>query len=95
LYVLKEAIRMRLYNTDLPEAKPENAQKIIEKCRDIHQLWINGRTRNTKMQKWDTYWVKAYNVVLKVLDSRGQSDILALGFIGYLVLIVVVVLCIF
>jgi len=40
-------------------------------------------------------WNKAWTVV-KILKSReGQSDILVLGFIGYLVLIVVVVLCIF
>jgi len=31
----------------------------------------------------------------RVRGSKGQSDILVLGFIGYLVLIVVVVLCIF
>jgi len=91
----REAVKMRLYQTDLPEIKIENVKKIIETCRDIHQLWIDRRTRNTKMQKWDTYWVKAYNTVLKVLDNKGQSDILTLGFVGYLVLIVVVALCIF
>jgi len=61
---------VRLYNTDLPDLKPENAQEIIKTCRDIHSLYIKGRKRNTKMQKWDRYWVNAYNVVLEVLKNK-------------------------
>jgi len=36
--------------------------------------------------------VKLYKIVK---NKKGQSDILTLGFIGYLVLMVVVLLCIF
>lgn len=61
---------MKLYNTDLPELKPENAQEIIKTCRDIHQQAIDRRKRNTQIQKWDKYWVNAYNVVLEVLKNK-------------------------
>lgn len=60
---------MKLYGTDLPELKSENAKIIIRTCRDIHQLYIDKRKRNSKMQEWDKYWVSAYNVVLKELDK--------------------------
>lgn len=38
---------------------------------------------------------KYIQALKKLKDNKGQSDIIALGFIGYLVLIVVVLLCIF
>lgn len=60
---------MKMYGIDLPEIKPENAKAIINICRDIHQLYIDNRKRNSKMQKWDIYWVNAYNVVLKELEK--------------------------
>lgn len=63
LYI--EDIKMKLYNVELPEPIPENATEIIKCCRDIHQIHIDRRKRNTRMQQWDKYWVKAYNAVLK------------------------------
>ena len=65
---------MKLYNTDLPELKAENAEKIIKTCRDIHQQAVDRRTRNTEIQKWDKYWVNAYNVVLEVLKNKRQNN---------------------
>jgi len=61
-------VKMRLYNTDLPEPMAENAVDIIKCCRGIHQKYVDRRKRNTKMQQWDKYWIDAYNVVLKVLQ---------------------------
>jgi len=57
------------YEIDLPELKPENAKKIIKTCRDIHQLYIDKRKRKTKMDKWDRYWVRGYDIVLKELEK--------------------------
>lgn len=60
---------LKLYGVNLPDIKKKNATKIIRTCRDIHQMWINGRKRNSKMQIWDKYWVNAYNLVLSVLKE--------------------------
>jgi len=56
---------MRLYGIDLPEVKKENAEKILTICKNIHLNYIKKRQRNTIMQKWDNYWVKAYSMIIK------------------------------
>lgn len=61
---------MILYGVNLPDLKCVNAKSIIQTCRDIHQQEIYRRKRNTKMQKWDKYWVDAYNIVLEVLTNN-------------------------
>lgn len=55
---------MNLYHVDLPDLIPENLIEILETCRNIHQQYINNRVKNTLMNKWDMYWVKAYNYVI-------------------------------
>ena len=63
-------VEMVAYGISLPELSPENAEVIIETCRDIHQNVVDGRKRNTKLQRWDKYWVVAYNLVLQELRKR-------------------------
>lgn len=60
---------MELYGLDLPELVPENAELIIETCQAIHQGYYDKRKRNTKAQKWDKYWIDAYNIVLEALNT--------------------------
>lgn len=61
---------MKLYGINLPELTNGNEIKILETCRDIHQYYINKRKRNTKAQRWDKYWVDAYNLIIKTLKEN-------------------------
>ena len=66
-------VEMVAHGVNLPELKPENVEAIIETCRDIHQDCIDRRKRNTKLQRWDKYWVDAYNLVLQELRKRDEK----------------------
>ncbi len=58
---------MRLYGRELPEPTPANTSQAIRIARKIHQDLIDGRVRNTEVQRWDQYWVKIYDIVLEQL----------------------------
>lgn len=62
---------MKLYGEELPELVPENTSRAIRIARRLHQDCINKHTRNTKMRRWDKYWVEIYNLVLEQL-SKGR-----------------------
>ena len=63
---------MKFYGGELPKLAKGNEIKILETCRDIHQGYIDWRKRNTKAQRWDKYWVDAYNFVIKALKSKEE-----------------------
>lgn len=63
---------MRLYGINLPEPKPGNTSAAIKIARDIHQREVNRRSRNTRTQKWDKYWVEIYNIVLTQLNHKRE-----------------------
>ena len=64
----------KIINLEIPEPISENSIRILETCRDLHQEEINFRKRNTKKQKWDKYWVDAYNAVIrKIKELQGEQ----------------------
>ncbi len=60
---------MMLYGLELPDLVPENATAILETCRNIHQATTDRQHRNTQRRRWDQYWIDAYNIVIKKLNS--------------------------
>ncbi len=68
LYI-EGSIEMVLYGLQMPELKAENATEIIQFCQKMHQDSVDKRKRNTQLQRWDKYWVAAYNVVLEQLTN--------------------------
>ena len=68
---------MRLYQTELPDLKPENAKAIIKTCRDIHQMYILYEVVKHKTDIRG-YWLdnkgKLYedNIYLKGYYSKGE-----------------------
>jgi hypothetical protein len=61
---------MKLYGIDLPDIRKENAVEILKICRDIHLREVRRRIKNINMQKWDKYWVDAYNMILEILNIQ-------------------------
>lgn len=65
-------MKIRGIDYDVPELEAKNAEEIIKTCRDIHQMYIDCRKRNTVVQRWDKYWVAAYNIVLDELRKNRK-----------------------
>ncbi len=64
---------IELYGEELPEPIPKNTSKAIRIARRLHQDDVNRHTRNTKMRRWDKYWIEIYNLVLEQLSNEGKA----------------------
>lgn len=61
---------------------------------DLRTIRGFRKAENLKSKGWKITSV-GFSTIQLMRSNKGQSDIIALGFIGYLVLMVIVLLCIF